>query len=281
MHLLLPFVAIARSLVPYSWGANGSASAVRVFSEAFRSVGRAALCAALLVFCAVTYPAQAGDEAVQRPDDLRTVLFGSLDVGRSTFGSLGVKRTLSGALDQSGPVGMASLGYGGTVERADHGPDDTHVIRQAIQASAVLGYQWVRDGLVIAAFAGPEADGEGLSHHLTPRMARPQFGARLHGEVWAHPTANTLLTATVIAGTARTAHLWGRTSAGYALWEGVYVGPEASLYATDTYRELRVGAHVTGLTLGRFNLRLSGGWRTEEDSGQHGAYVGISAHIKM
>ncbi len=61
----------------------------------------------------------------------------------------------------------------------------------------------------------------------------------------------------------------------------MYFGPEASVYATDTYREWRLGAHVTGVTLGRFNLRLSGGWRGEEETGDRGAYVGLSAHIRM
>ena len=61
----------------------------------------------------------------------------------------------------------------------------------------------------------------------------------------------------------------------------MFFGPEASVYATDTYRESRVGAHVTGLTLGRFNLRLSGGWRGEEETGHQGGYVGLSAHIRM
>ena len=214
-------------------------------------------------------------------DDLRTVLFGSLDAGRSTFGTLGVKRALGGSLDRSGPVGMASIGYGGTVERAWWQPEGTHVIRHAVHGSALLGYQWLRDGLVVAALAGPEVDGERSSDQSAPRDTKPQLGARLHGEIWAHPTANTLLTTTVIVGTARTAHLWGRASAGYAFWDGVFLGPEVSVYTTDTYREWRFGAHITGVTLGRFNLRLSGGWRGEEETGDRGAYVGLSAYIRM
>jgi hypothetical protein len=113
------------------------------------------------------------------------------------------------------------------------------------------------------------------------RDTTTHVGAGLHGEMWAHPTARTLLTTTVIAGTARTPHLWARAAAGYALWDGVFVGPEASVYATDTYREWRFGAHLTGLTLGRFNLRLSGGWRGEEETGDRGPYIGLSAYIRM
>ena len=240
---------------------------------------RAALIAALLILRVL--PTEASDQS-STPQEPRTVVFGSVDGGHSTFATLGSKRALKGSLDRSGPVGMASLGYGGTVEEDDAAPGTgARMIRHAVHASALLGYQWVRDGLVIAAFAGPEIDAEQLSDNALPSVAEPHLGARLHGEIWAHPTTGTLLTTTLIVGTARTAHLWGRASAGYDLWKGIFIGPEASVYATDTYREWRLGAHVTGVTLGRFNLRLSGGWRTEEETGHNGAYVGMSAHIRM
>jgi hypothetical protein len=102
----------------------------------------------------------------------------------------------------------------------------------------------------------------------------------VHGEIWMHPTDDTLVTGTAIAGTAR-GHLWARSSAGYKVWRDVFVGPEASLYRTDGYREWRVGAHATGLQLGRFTFRLSTGWRREESSPKGGAYGGLSVHVKM
>jgi hypothetical protein len=50
---------------------------------------------------------------------------------------------------------------------------------------------------------------------------------------------------------------------------------------SETYREWRVGAHVTGLQLGRLIFGLSGGWRSEEDSPHRGAYVNVSAYVRM
>ena len=82
------------------------------------------------------------------------------------------------------------------------------------------------------------------------------------------------------AGTAR-GHLWTRASAGYKVWRDVFVGPEASLYRTEDYREWRVGAHATGLQLGRFTFRLSTGWRRDESSPKGGPYGGLSVHVKM
>ena len=50
---------------------------------------------------------------------------------------------------------------------------------------------------------------------------------------------------------------------------------------TETDREWRVGAHVTGLQLGGFTFGLSGGWRGEEDSPHRGAYINVSGYIRM
>jgi len=90
-----------------------------------------------------------------------------------------------------------------------------------------------------------------------------------------------LIAATVVAGTARNNHLWGRTAFGYRVWSDVFIGPEVSLSMSEAYREWRIGAHVTGLQLGRFTFSLSGGWRSEEDSPHRGAYVNVSGYIRM
>jgi hypothetical protein len=254
---------------------------VGVSRESLRSIVHAAFCAAALIYFAGLPGARADEPVSPDPADLRTVLFGSLDAGHSGFGSVGVKRTLDGSLDRSGLVAMAGLGYGRTIEAVRQEPEGDRLTRDAVQGSALLGYQWVGDGLVFAALAGPEVEGEQRSDYVLARGFEAHLGVRLHGEVWAHPTTNTLLTTTVIVGTARTAHLWGRASAGYAFWEGVFLGPEVSVYTTDTYREWRVGAHVTGLTVGAVSVRVSAGWRGEEDTGDKGAYVGIAAHLKM
>ncbi len=194
----------------------------------------AAFFAALISLAA--QPARADDRAPPAPSASRTVLFGSLDAGHSGFGTLGVKRTLAGPLDRSGPVGMAGIGYGRTIERAWEQPEAPRFTRHSVHGSALLGYQWAGDGVVLAALAGPEVEGERTSRHALSHGTEAHLGARLHGEIWAHPTASTLLTTTVNVGTARTAHLWGRASARYALWDGVFLGPEVSVYTTDQPR---------------------------------------------
>lgn len=244
---------------------------------------RVAVCAA--AFClpsAAPSWAQTRDEHLfVNGTDLKTVLFGSLDAGRSGFVTLGVKQTLSGPLDRSGFVSLATVGYGGTPAKTAVETASGSVVRPTTQTSAMIGYQWALDRVFLAGFVGPEVDAQQpVTLGDIPRASHPRLGVRFQGELWAHPTESTLLVGTVVAGSAR-GSLWTRTALGYRLWDNVFVGPEASLSITDSYREWRLGGHVTGLQLGRVSVGLSAGWRRDQDAGHEGAYVNLSAYVRM
>ena len=227
---------------------------------------------------AATSPAAADERTVPAPK--RTVLFSSADAGSSGFLTVGVKRTLTGSLDESGPVALASIGAGGSPERMGLPGLGDAAFRPAVQASALAGYQWALGRTFLSLFAGPELDRDRFPSAGGPAREATRIGARVHGEIWMHPTDDTLVTGTAIAGSAR-GHLWARASTGYKVWRDVFVGPEASLYRTDGYREWRVGAHATGVQFRRFTFRLSTGWRREESSPKGGPYGGLSVHVKM
>jgi hypothetical protein len=208
--------------------------------------------------------------------DLNTVLFGTLDGGRSMFMSAGVKRTLGGPLDRNGFLFMGGTGFGGAPERGTQ--FDTASFQPTMQAYGLIGYQWMFPRVAVSALVGPELDAEADALN-TIRSARTRFGLRGHAELWAHPTPETLATATLIAGSAR-GHVWGRVSGGYAFWPGVFLGPEAVFYTRDDYREWRLGAHVTGLKWGAVNFRFSGGLMQSNDD-RTGAYFGLSGYVRM
>ena len=84
--------------------------------------------------------------------------------------------------------------------------------------------------------------------------------------------------ATLILSSAQ-ASFWGRTAAGYALRDGLFFGPEATAYVERNYREARVGLHVSGLTIGRFQFRVNAGISGNSNR-ESGYYVGISSHFK-
>jgi hypothetical protein len=246
---------------------------------AFRTyvASRSARTALALVF-GVPVAARAEDGKVDVPP--RTVAFGSVDAGSSGFATIGAKRTLVGTLDESGPVALASFGAGGSPEQMGLPRLGEAAFRPAVQGSALIGYQWALGRTFLSLFAGPEVDHDRFSSASGLTREATRIGGRVHGEIWMHPTDDTLVTGTAIGGSAR-GHLWARASGGYKVWRDVFIGPEATLYRTDAYREWRVGAHATGLQLGRFTFRLSTGWRVEESSTRRGAYGALSVHVKM
>jgi hypothetical protein len=169
-------------------------------------------------------------------------------------------------IDREGFVALASLGG----QRRREGP----VIRDSAIAAVVLGYQWFRDWGVVAAHLGPEVSMEVVSGCGCVQALPPRFGLRLHGEVWARPTDDTLLTATLVTGTLRMS-AWGRLAWGYRA-AGAYLGPEAALYLDETgYRKWNLGLHATDFAVGRFGLRLSAGLQLAGD-GEPGPYLGLT-----
>lgn len=214
-----------------------------------------------------------------RPEDQRTVLFGSLDAGRSVFLSGGSKQSLTGPLDRSGFLAMETSGFGLTRERSRSA--DVPVLRLTHQASVMAGYQWALDGLYLAAFVGPELHQEQLAYGgRVYRFSEPRLGARGQFDLWSHPTRETLLTATLISGSTRSS-LWGRASAGIRVFDKMFVGPEVTVYTTPTYGEIRYGAHLTGLSLSIVTFRVSAGWMSDDTRRRGSPYVGLGAWMRL
>jgi hypothetical protein len=223
---------------------------------------------ALAALAVLRVPAAADDR-----EALRTVLFGSLEAGRGGFASAGFKRT-RGPLDRDGLAVIGTVG-GGLERDPAEGPTAPGHRRYKAQASLVGGYQWMLGWGAVGLFAGPEFDLEAVPGDPAARE-RPRLGGRFQAEAWLHPSADTLVTLTGIAGSAR-GHLWTRASFGYRLREGVFAGPEASLYVTRGQRDWRLGLHATGLAWRDLRLRLSAGWRQDEER-RGGAYLGLTLH---
>ncbi|AWN36008.1 cellulose biosynthesis protein BcsS [Methylobacterium radiodurans] len=207
-----------------------------------------------------------------------TVLFGSLDAGAATFLSAGGKVAPGGA-GRDGFILLASVGAGHRRERGVCAcarlPVVASLTRTTALGAAVVGYQWSHDWGVVALLAGPEGSAEMLSGSAGDLALPARWGLRLHGEVWARPTAETLLQATAILGSSR-ADAWGRLAWGYRLW-GAYLGPEASLFVDRTaYRKWNLGLHATDLALGVFSLRASVGVQLETGR-RPGPYLTLAA----
>lgn len=235
---------------------------------------------ALVSTAGATRAADRDEDLFIRPEDQRSVLFSSVDHGRSTFVSAGSKQTLVGPLDRTGYVVIESAGFGITRERTG-GELRLPLERFTTQAAALFGYQLALPGLYLAGLAGPELDHEQVTvAGRFERVSEPRIGARGQIELWANPTRDTMLTETIVGGTTR-GSVYTRTSAGYRIHANLFAGPEVTVYATSTYRETKIGAHLTGIDLGILHLRASGGWMTTDDGRPGSPYVGLTAWIRM
>jgi Cellulose biosynthesis protein BcsS len=239
-------------------------------------VGAGGTGAVALVLLALPSAAAGQDD---EPDP-RSAMFSSVETGASTFVNSGFKWRPDDALDTTGFVLMGSAGAGTLRDRQMREDGLVRLDHLSTQGAVLLGYQWMVERGVWAVFAGAEADvRQPLVDGAILEQTEPAFGARLQAEVWLHPSDRTLLTGTLIAGTART-HLWARGSWGYRIWRDVHVGPEATVALERDYREGRLGLHATGLRLGRFNLRLSGGLLLRQP-GEPAGYAALTTDFKL
>ncbi|WP_375464973.1 cellulose biosynthesis protein BcsS [uncultured Methylobacterium sp.] len=209
--------------------------------------------------------------------EIDTLVFGSLDAGAANFLTTGVKVAFD-KLDREGFVVLASAGGGRRGEGAcGCAPfiSAPSLTRYTALGAALVGYQWFYDWGVAAAFAGPEGSVEALTDGRSVAALPVQWGLRLHGEIWARPTKETLVQATAILGSARDS-AWTRIGLGYRVW-GTYLGPEASLYADATgYRKWNFGLHATDFALGSYSFRVSGGVQLETSARRPSPYVAVS-----
>lgn len=221
------------------------------------------------------YSAAAEDAAV------RAVLFDSLDAGPSVFFNTGMKV----APDRVDREGFAALGDVGSGVRTERGsatataPTPT-LVRATVLAAALGGYQFFYDWGVVGLFAGPEIAQELVIDSGGVRPLPARFGLRAQGELWSRPSEDTLVTMTLILGSAR-ADAYGRISAGYRLW-GFYLGPEVAAYADRTgYQKWNAGLHATEVRFGAFTFRLSGGCAYEVETRRAGPYVALAGWISL
>ncbi len=209
------------------------------------------------------------------PDEPRTILFNSSEIGASAYGNTGFKRSLGTSLHQDGFILMGNAGVGQRREVITQEERRITVDHLSSEGSLLLGYQWRTDRAFISVLAGPEIDlDQPLVDGWVVALNRPSYGGRMLAEVWAHPGENTLLVGTLVLGTAPK-RAWGRIATGWRVWGPVFVGPEAVVSAEETYRELRLGIAATGFQIGRWTFSVSGGVLAAEGA-RPGGYAGLT-----
>ncbi len=135
-----------------------------------------------------------------------------------------------------------------------------------------------RNALTVGLFAGPVVQDYRLSpYDPGSRLHGLYVGAQLATDVWYQPTATIMaaLNGSLVS-IGPTGYLRG--ALGYHVFDAALVGPETAMLWCADFRQLEVGAHLTGLHVGLSEWSAGAGWSMDSDR-RSGPYLrlGLSA----
>lgn len=147
-----------------------------------------------------------------------------------------------------------------------------------LSGAALPGFRLVRDTLTVGLFAGPVVQDYRLSRDdPASRLHGLYAGVQLATDVWYQPTATIMAAVNgSLVSIGPTGYLRG--ALGYRVFDAAFVGPETAMLWCANFRQLEVGAHLTGLHVGAGEWSAGAGWSM--DSGRRsGPYLrlGVSA----
>jgi hypothetical protein len=151
-------------------------------------------------------------------------------------------------------------------------PGQPEVVGGQLLGAVMPGWRFKFEKLELTAAVGLD-----LQHHRfvpddpASRYRGSHAGVRAGADLWYEPAPNLMLAANVSVSTIGPSY-WSRAAAGVRLLDAVWIGPELHTLGDPTYRQYRVGAHVTGLKLFRYEWSAGAGYVTDSDR-RRGPYV--------
>jgi hypothetical protein len=195
----------------------------------------------------------------------RVILFSGSDIWRNgAFAHGGLLWSPQG-LDSEGFTLKAVLS-GGLYRYKSGDLGDVQVNGSELTAQLLPGWRFRGDHLETKVFLGLDVENHGLRpDDPSNRLRGRSVGLRMAADVWYEPTPTTMLAADASLSSIVTSNS-ARLAYGWRVFDQFYVGPETQLFASEGYRQLRFGAHVTGMKTGNYEWSAAGGWA--EDSGR-------------
>lgn len=138
--------------------------------------------------------------------------------------------------------------------------------------SLMPGWRLKWGKLEVAAFAGLDLD-----HRFLPpddrasRLGGFHAGLRAGADIWYEPSETTMLALNAWATTIGSGY-WTRAAAGWRVLDTAWIGPEVQALGDADYRQLRAGAHITGLRTGAWEWSVSAGFARDKD--RHDGFYG-------
>jgi cellulose biosynthesis protein BcsS len=155
---------------------------------------------------------------------------------------------------------------------------NTKIDGDMLSGAALPGWRLARDTLTVSLFAGPVVQDYRLSpYDPGSRLHGLYVGAQLASDVWYQPAPNFMAAVNgSLVSIGPTGYL--RAALGIRVLDAAFVGPEAAMLWCANFRELEVGAHLTGLHVGASEWSAAAGWSMDSDR-RSGPYLrlGVSA----
>lgn len=211
--------------------------------------------------CACPGQTKAGDLTVGAD---KILFFSGVDLWRNgAFTHAGGLWSPQG-IDNEGFALKLSAGAGTYRYRSDALSSD--ITGHALSFSLLPGWRFKRDGFVVTGFAGLEIQRHDFSPDDTENTLRgTSVGVRGALELWYEPTSTSMISADVSATSIGPSYS-ARAAAGWRISDSFYIGPEIAGFAfDDSYRQLRLGAHVTAFKTGAFEWSAGAGWSRDSD----------------
>ena len=204
----------------------------------------------------------------------RTLLFSGADLwGHGTFLYGGALWSPDG-LDRGGFT-LKTLISGGTYNYVSGSLGGAPVDGRELVAQLLPGWRFKRGATELKVFAGIDLQ----DHHLSPndpgsKLRGSDAGLRAAFEFWSEPTTNTMIaidgSASTIVGSYNI-----HAATGWRFADRFYLGPEVQAFASDDYRQRRVGAHITAFKINDTEWSAAAGYASDSDD-RNSAYARFS-----
>ncbi|HEU5017085.1 MAG TPA: cellulose biosynthesis protein BcsS [Pseudolabrys sp.] len=211
--------------------------------------------------CVSRSPARADDAG----DEIaRVMLFSGRDIWLNGVFLYGGFLWSPRGLDEAGFT-VKILSSGGLYRYRSGALGGARVIGVESTTQILPGWRFKRGHLEAKVFIGLDFE----KHWLWPddtanRLRGRAFGLRLAAEVWAEPSAETMLAADISLASIGLNYS-ARVAAGWHALDQFYAGPELQVYGGDGYRQLRIGLHLTSLKTETTEWSAAGGWAMSSD----------------
>ncbi len=197
-------------------------------------------------------------------------LFSGIDAWRSGGFAYGGFVWAPQGLGQSGFALKAITGAG----RYSYASGSAEITGRNLMAAFMPGWHVKLETSEITIFAGFDAQQHRLKpYDPTSHVHGTHLGWRTEIDYWSEPSPNLMLNGSGAVTTVN-AGFWARAAFGWRLFDSAWIGPEISALGDASYRQFRVGAHVTSFKAGP--LEWSAGLGFVEDSDHRsGGYARI------